>query len=117
MNSIAMQNLHVKDAVYHYILSWQEDENPSDDQVFDSVKHSLKRLGMEEHQYVAAIHRDTDNLHVHIAANRVHPVSYRAANVWNDADKLQRTCRELELKHGFKVDNGSWVRDADNNLV
>ncbi|WP_446915220.1 TraI/MobA(P) family conjugative relaxase [Klebsiella pneumoniae] len=117
MNSIAMQNLHVKDAVYHYILSWQEDENPSDDQVFDSVKHSLKRLGMEEHQYVAAIHRDTDNLHVHVAANRVHPISYRAANVWNDADKLQRTCRELELKHGFKVDNGSWVRDADNNIV
>ena len=53
MNSIAMQNLHVKDAVYHYILSWQEDENPSDDQVFDSVKYSLKRLGMEENQYVA----------------------------------------------------------------
>ncbi|WP_061800065.1 TraI/MobA(P) family conjugative relaxase [Serratia ficaria] len=117
MNSISMQNTHVKDAVYHYILSWQEDENPTDDQVFDSVKHSLKRLGMEEHQYVAAIHRDTDNLHVHIAANRVHPISFRAANVWNDADKLQRTCRELELKHGFKVDNGSWVRDTDNNIV
>ena len=117
MNSIAMQNVHVKDPVYHYILSWQETENPTDDQVFDSVKASLKRLGMEGHQYIASIHRDTDNLHVHVAANRVNPVSYRAANIYNDADKLQRVCREMELKHDFKVDNGSWVRDSDNNIV
>lgn len=117
MNSIAMQNKRVVDPVYHYILSWQEGENLTDDQIFDSVKHSLSRLGMDGHQYVASIHRDTDNLHVHIAANRVNPQTFRAVNIWNDADKLQRSCRELELKHGFKVDNGSWVRNENNDIV
>ncbi|WP_416337334.1 relaxase/mobilization nuclease domain-containing protein [Klebsiella pneumoniae] len=35
-------------------------EKPNDDQVFDSVKFTLASMGMSDHQYVAAIHRDTD---------------------------------------------------------
>lgn len=117
MQSISDQNIRCKDPVYHFILSWQEDENPSEDQIFDSVYHSLRGLGMGNHQYVASIHRDTDNVHVHVAANRVHPVTFKAVNLYNDADKLQRICRALELKHNFKVDNGSWIRDENNNVV
>lgn len=117
MNGVAKQNLHVKDPVYHFILSWQEDENPSENQIFDSVNHAMRRLDMGLHQYVASIHRDTDNVHVHVAANRVHPITFAAVNIYNDADKLQRACREMELKHNFKVDNGSWVRNDDNLIV
>jgi len=73
MNLTADQNRHCKDAVYHFILSWQGEEDPSPDAIFRSVRYSLKQLGMEEHQYVAAIHRDTDNVHCHVSANRVHP--------------------------------------------
>lgn len=111
MNMTAMQNRHCKDAVYHYILSWQSDENPSEDSVFRSVRHTLEQLGMKDHQYVAAIHRDTDNVHCHVSANRVHPETYRAQNMWNDADTLQKSCRVLERELGFKVDNGSWQMD------
>lgn len=108
MNLTAAQNRHCKDAVYHFILSWQSDEDPSPDAVFRSVRYSLKQLGMEDHQYVAAIHRDTDNVHCHVSANRVHPATFRAQNMWNDADELQKCCRILERELGFKVDNGSW---------
>ena len=111
MNMTAMQNRHCKDAVYHYILSWQSDENPSEDSIFRSVRHTLEQLGMKDHQYVAAIHRDTDNVHCHISTNRVHPETYRAQNMWNDADTLQKSCRVLERELGFKVDNGSWHMD------
>jgi len=116
MNLTASQNRHCKDAVYHFILSWQGDEDPSPDAVFRSVRYSLKQLGMEEHQYVAAIHRDTDNIHCHVSANRVHPTTFRAQNMWNDADELQKCCRVLERELGFKVDNGSWHMDAYGDL-
>lgn len=116
MNMTAMQNRHCKDAVYHFILSWQSDEEPSDDAIFDSVRYSLEHLGMKDHQYVAAIHRDTDNIHCHVSANRVHPVTFMAQNMWNDADNLQQGCRILERKHGFKVDNGSWHLDEQGEL-
>ncbi|MEI2684478.1 TraI/MobA(P) family conjugative relaxase [Erwinia aphidicola] len=116
MNMIASENRRCKDAVYHFILSWQSDEDPSPDAVFRSVRYSLKQLGMEEHQYVAAIHRDTDNLHCHVSANRVHPKTFAAQNMWNDADKLQKCCRVLEQDLGFKVDNGSWHIDEYGDL-
>ncbi|MBY4841294.1 TraI/MobA(P) family conjugative relaxase [Pantoea sp. DY-5] len=116
MNLTASQNRHCKDAVYHFILSWQGDEDPSPDAVFRSVRYSLKQLGMDEHQYVAAIHRDTDNIHCHVSANRVHPITFRAQNMWNDADELQKCCRVLERELGFKVDNGSWHMDEYGDL-
>lgn len=116
MNLTASQNRHCKDAVYHFILSWQGDEDPSPDAVFRSVRYSLKQLGMEEHQYVAAIHRDTDNIHCHVSANRVHPTTFRAQNMWNDADELQKCCRVLERDLGFNVDNGSWHMDEHGDL-
>ncbi len=111
MNMTAQQNPRCKDAVYHFILSWQSDEEPAPDAIFNSVRHCLKALGMEEHEYVAAIHNDTDNVHCHVAANRVHPDTFRAQNMWNDADTLQQCCRVLEREFGFKVDNGSWHMD------
>jgi len=116
MNMTAAQNRKCKDAVYHFIFSWQSEEDPSPDAIFKSVRHSLKQLGMEDHQYVAAIHRDTDNVHCHVSANRVHPVTYRAQNMWNDADTLQKCCRVLERELGFKVDNGSWHMDEHGDL-
>ena len=116
MNLTASQNLRCKDAVYHFILSWQGDEDPSPDAIFRSVRYSLKQLGMEEHQYVAAIHRDTNNIHCHVSANRVHPTTFRAQNMWNDADELQKCCRVLEREFGFNVDNGSWHMDVYGDL-
>ncbi|ELD2083744.1 relaxase/mobilization nuclease domain-containing protein [Enterobacter hormaechei] len=116
MNMTAMQNPRCKDAVYHYILSWQSDEDPSPDAIFSSVRYTLQQLGMEDHQYVAAIHRDTDNIHCHVSANRINPVNFRAQNMWNDADELQKSCRVLERDFGFKVDNGSWEMDQDGEL-
>ncbi|AVF38189.1 TraI/MobA(P) family conjugative relaxase [Rahnella sikkimica] len=116
MNMTAMQNRHCKDAVYHFILSWQGDEDPTADAIFSSVRYSLESLGMKDHQYVAAIHRDTDNIHCHVSANRVHPETFRAQNMWNDADTLQKCCRVLERELGFKVDNGSWNMDEYGDL-
>lgn len=72
---------------------------------------------MEGHQYVAVIHRDTDNVHVHVAANRINPVTYRAATLSFSKEKLHRCCRELELRYGFTPDNGSWIRDENNQVM
>ncbi|WP_413484603.1 TraI/MobA(P) family conjugative relaxase [Morganella psychrotolerans] len=117
MNIVAAQSIRCKQPVYHFILSWQESEKPSSDDVFNSAKYCIEQLGMADHQYVTSIHTDTDNLHCHIALNRVNPETYLAQSIWNDADILQKCCRELEEKYGFNPDNGSWVRNNDGMLV
>ncbi|WP_051583105.1 TraI/MobA(P) family conjugative relaxase [Morganella morganii] len=117
MNAVASQSIRCQQPVYHFILSWQESEKPTPDDIFASARYCLDALGMSDHQYVTSIHTDTDNLHCHIAVNRVNPKTYLAKSIWNDADILQKCCRELERKYQFKPDNGSWIWGNDNTLV
>ncbi|MEN3262647.1 TraI/MobA(P) family conjugative relaxase [Sodalis endosymbiont of Spalangia cameroni] len=116
MNMVAAQSRRCQNPVYHFILSWQEGESPTPSQVFDSARYCLDELGMTHHQFVTAIHRDTDNLHCHVAVNRVNPMTHRAVAIWKDADTLQKCCRVLERRYGFRPDNGSWVWGHDNTL-
>lgn len=108
MQSVADMNVRVKDPVYHVIISWQADEKPTDDQMFDSALYAMKSLGMEGHQYLAAIHRDTNNPHLHLTVNRVHPDTFEAVYPHRDFFKLDYAMRELELKFGFNHDNGPY---------
>lgn len=108
MQSVADMNVRVKDPVYHVIISWQADEKPTDNTMFDSALHVMKSLGMEGHQYLAAIHRDTNNPHLHLTVNRVHPDTFQAIYPHRDFFKLDYAMRELELKFGFKHDNGPY---------
>jgi hypothetical protein len=117
MDMVAMQNTRCVDPVYHVILSWPGSERPTPDQIFDSARYCLKRMGMEGHQYVFAIHDDTDNLHCHLTVNRINPVSYKAASLYNDHFTLDRCCRELELKNGWKHDNGPYVVNTEGAIV
>ncbi|MHC5208989.1 TraI/MobA(P) family conjugative relaxase [Pseudomonas chlororaphis] len=106
MAAVAAQNARVKDPVYHVVLSWAPGENPTDQQAFESAHYALKAVGMSDHQYVFAVHRDTDHAHVHIAVNRVNPETFRAVYPDRDYYKLDRAMRELELANGWQEVEG-----------
>ncbi len=106
MRAAADANPRVKDPVYHCILSWQAGEHPTDEQVIEAAKAAQKAVGMEGHQYVYAIHRDTDNAHVHMMLNRVHPDTAKSVYPDRDFYKLDKCMREVELKQGWAHDKG-----------
>lgn len=118
MKAVAAQNTRVADPVYHVILSWPAGEKPSDEQAFACGAHAIDSVGMGGHQYVFAVHRDTRNVHLHIAVNRVHPVSFRAVDPNRDYYKLDRAMRELELRFGWTHDKGPFaVFERDGKSV
>lgn len=65
---------------------------------------------------LSAIHDDTDNLHVHVAINKVHPKTLRNVAPHNDYPKLMTACRELELRHDLLLDNHGLASDQVHNL-
>ena len=81
MNSVAAKNTRCNAPAYHFILSWPEHEQPKTTAIFDAAEHAIKALGLGEHQYVLAIHGNTDNRHCHIAVSRVHPLTYKAQHI------------------------------------
>ena len=108
--------------VYHYSINWMEGEHPTKEQVEQAVAHSLKALGMRECEAVWAIHRDTENDHVHVVVNRVHPEnSIIVGPPRRDFLILDKAMREIEIKQGWKHAPGPWVvvpgRDGKPEVV
>lgn len=93
MLAVAEANPRVKDPMYHVIISWPASEKPTDAQAFESGVYAMEAVGMAGHQYVFAIHRDTDNVHLHMAVNRVNPDTLKAVYPDRDFYKLDRAMR------------------------
>ena len=113
MNAVSRKNPRVLDPVYHFILSWPEHEKPAHAAIFDAAVHAIEALGFEEHQYVIAIHANTDNVHAHVAVNRVHPVTFKSRHIEWAKRTLHFAARESEIKHGWSHDNGIYVVEVD----
>lgn len=93
------------DKTYHLVVSFPAGEVPSREQLDDIEDEMCKSIGLGDHQRISAAHSDTDNFHIHIAINKIHPVSHRAIEPYYDKYSLDEACSRLELKHGLQRDN------------
>ena len=109
MNAVAAQNTRCKAPAFHFILTWPEHEYPSPDAIFDAAEHAIKTLKLAEHQYVLAVHIDTDNIHCHVAVNRIHPKTFKSRNIEWAKKTLHLAARQSEIKHGWTNDNGIYI--------
>ncbi len=111
MRAVANRSARVRDPVFHFVISWREGEQPDKAQVFEAGRAALDALGMkpDEHQYVFAIHHDTDNVHLHVVVNRVNLETGRAVHPGLSYLKLDRCMRELELHQGWQHDSGPFA--------
>lgn len=107
--SKAMRNPSVENPVLHLILSWPEQERPSHDEVFSAGRDVLEALNLRDHQWIMAIHNDTDNLHCHIEVSRIHPDTYKSQHLPWLHKSLHKVAREIEIKRGWSHDNGLFV--------
>lgn len=101
------------DKSYHLILSFPESERPTREQLVDIEDRVCEAIGFGEHQRISAVHQNTDNWHIHIAINKVHPTTFRNVEPYYDHYRLQEVCAELEIKHGLIRDNHTPGAEAD----
>ncbi len=100
--AVQQQNTRSKsNKSYHLVVSFPEGERPSRAQMEDIEDRLCDALGFGEHQRVSAVHQNTDNWHLHVAINKVHPVTLRNVTPIRDHFRLQAACVELEIKHGL----------------
>ena len=89
------------DKNYHLVVSFPEGERPTREQIEDIEDRLCAALGFQEHQRVSAVHQNTDNWHLHVAINKVHPRTFRNVEPFRDHYRLQEACAELEIRHGL----------------
>lgn len=87
---------------YHFVYSFPPGEQP-DLETLHAIEDELcAAIGLDEHQRVSAVHIDTDNLHVHVAINKVHPTGLQNIEPYYDQFRLMEACERLELEHGLQ---------------
>ncbi len=101
------------DKTYHLIVSFR-DEKPPSDQLREIEQSIARALGFDDHQRVIATHQNTDNFHMHIAYNKIHPETLVTHSPFQDFKKLSNVCREIEKEYALKVDPGM-QEGHDNN--
>ena len=83
----------------HWILSWQENEQPPHEQVDEVVSLFLRGMGLTEHQTVYALHKNTGNYHLHIAVNRTFPYTQKVIQPHRGFDISEAHKIIAEIKH------------------
>src|SRR5262249_55031544 len=74
--------------VYSYSLSWAPGEDPSQEEMIEAAKATLRELGLAGHEALFIAHNDEPHPHIHLVVNRVHPETGIAAKLSKDRLKL-----------------------------
>jgi len=105
---VATQNANTRaksDKTCHLIISFQASEQPSTDTLQAIEKRICEGLGYADHQRISAVHNDTDNLHIHIAINKIHPKRHTVYEPYYSYRMLAELCTSLEQDYGLERDN------------
>ena len=120
MEGLSYENARCKNPAFHFILSWRAEESPTNEQVDEAVNIALCELDLQDCQALWALQSDTDNLHVHVAVNRILPESFRAikpAGGWTKK-ALERAARKIEITQGWDVEqSGRYAVNASGQVV
>lgn len=97
----------IKKPVFHAFLSLPKDEKLTDEKWQEIAKDYLKEMNIDidKHQYICVRHKDTDQDHIHIVANRIG----LDGSVWlgqHSAFNTIAACERLEVKHGLTITKG-----------
>jgi hypothetical protein len=120
MIGLAKESVHSKMPVSHWIFSWQENEQPTPEQVEELVDIFMERMELAGHQVIYGLHYNTENYHVHIAVNRMSPETGKVVQPHKgfDIEAAHRIVAEIEYKQGWaREDNGRYMMDDAGKIV
>lgn len=105
---LATQNQNTRsksDKTFHLLLSFRAGENINLDVLKSIEQQVCEGLGYADHQRISVVHNDTDNLHIHLAINKIHPTKLTLHEPFQFKRKLAKLCDQLEDKFGLEKDN------------
>ncbi len=110
-NTQEMNKRAKSDKTCHLVLSFPEGERLSLADLNAIEERFCDALGFSGHQRISVVHDDTNNLHVHIAINKIHPRNLTIHNPYYDYKKVANLCEQIEQEYGLTKVNHETVSD------
>lgn len=116
------QSLNVRtkqEKTYHLLISFRpQDESWLTEDHFKRIeKDFAEALGFGEHQRHCGVHKNTNNLHMHVAYNMIHPERLTRHEPFRDFWIRDRLCRDIERRYGLERDNGREINKPKNERI
>ena len=116
----ATQRLNTRaksDRTYHLLVSLRAGENPDAQTLRVIEERFCRELGYVEHQRVSVVHHDTDNVHIHVAINKIHPATLALHDPVRDYKTRSKLCAILEHELGLAQDNHQRGQTQGNDVT
>jgi len=91
------------DKTYHLLISFRQGVNPPIEVLHDIEDRIVEAIGFGDCQRVSAIHTDTDDLHIHVAINRIHPHTGAVIVARNDYKIMRKVAQDLAIEYGLEI--------------
>jgi len=91
----------VEKPMLHMTLRLAPNDLLTKEQFREVGRECAKAFGIADNQYICVLHKDTNERHIHIAANRV-GFNGRVASDSNSYKRMADLCRRLEKKYGLQ---------------
>ena len=112
---VQAQNTRAASKTYHMVISFRpEDEDKLTPEAFKAIEQRFAAaLGYADHQRHCGVHKNTGNLHMHVAYNMIDPEKYTCHKEFRDFWIRNKVCRAVEREFGLTVDNGIEVNSPE----
>ena len=101
----------------HLLSSFPEGERLSFKSLNAIEERFCDALGFTGHQRFSVVHDDTNNLHIHIAINKIHPRTLTIHNPYYDFIKVAKLCEQIEPEYGLTPVNHETVKDQASRVA
>ncbi|MFO3233489.1 TraI/MobA(P) family conjugative relaxase [Legionella pneumophila serogroup 5] len=105
------------DKTYHMLISFAPGENPSSQVLREIEDRVVLSIGFKEHQRISIVHHDTDNLHIHVAINKIHPQTFNMIEPYRAYKTFAEVASLLEIELGLQITNHQTRKNCSENLA
>jgi hypothetical protein len=92
--------------IAHFLYSFDQ-EKPTEAVLRDTEDSTLAVLGLNRNHFATFLHSDNGHWHMHMFVSRIgKSAPHNGNSLWQDKTLRDKVCREVEIRHGLKRDNG-----------
>jgi hypothetical protein len=105
------------DKTYHLLISFALGEILSDKLLNIIEDRVVSSIGLKDHQRISTVHHDTDNLHIHVAINKIHPKTLNMIEPYRAYKTFAEVATQLEIEYGLEITNHQTRKGRSENLA
>jgi len=105
------------DKTYHMLISFAPGENPTEEVLQEIEDRVISSIGFKEHQRIRVVHHDTDNIHIHVAINKIHPKTFNMVEPFRAYKTFAEIASKLEIEFNLELTNHQTRKGHSENLA